>query len=60
LVKVLFALGVAALAAGQPGAAQTGATDKNDVMATVRQFVDGFNKGDTKAAAAACSDQMSI
>jgi ketosteroid isomerase-like protein len=30
------------------------------VMATINQFVDGFNKGDTKSALAACADQTSI
>lgn len=30
------------------------------VMAPVHQFIDGFNKGDTKSAVAACTDQMSI
>ena len=29
-------------------------------MVPVHQFVDGFNKGDTKTAAAACADQTSI
>jgi hypothetical protein len=36
------------------------ASDKSEVMAPVHQFVDGFNKGDTKSAAAACTDEMSI
>jgi SnoaL-like protein len=36
------------------------ATDKTDVMTTVRQFVDSFNKGDVKAATASCADQTSI
>lgn len=30
------------------------------VMAAVNQFVDGFNKGDTKAMLAACADQTAI
>jgi len=30
------------------------------VMATVNQFVDAFNKGDTKNAAAACADETFI
>jgi ketosteroid isomerase-like protein len=38
----------------------TGATEKADVMAAVRQFVDSFNKGDVKAAAAVCADETSI
>jgi ketosteroid isomerase-like protein len=36
------------------------ASDKTDVMATVNQFMDGFNKGDTKTALAACAAQTSI
>ena len=53
--KIIVALAVAALAAG-PAAA----TEKTDVMMPVHQFVDGFNKGDIKAALAACADQTSI
>jgi hypothetical protein len=53
--KVLFALAVAVLAAGP-----VVASDKSDVLAPVHQFVDAFNKGDTKTAAAVCSDQTSI
>jgi len=37
-----------------PGSAQTA------VLVSVRQFVDGFNKGDTKTLLAACADQTSI
>ena len=33
---------------------------KTAVMATIHQFVDGFNKGDIKTALAACADQTSI
>ncbi|HSB11381.1 MAG TPA: nuclear transport factor 2 family protein [Blastocatellia bacterium] len=53
--KMFIALAVALLAAGP-----TAASEKTDVMAVVRQFVDGFNKGDTKTAVAACADQASI
>lgn len=53
--KMIITLVVAILAAGQ-----TAASEKTDVMVTVRQFVDAFNKGDVKAAAAACTDEMSI
>jgi hypothetical protein len=53
--KVLIALAVAVLTQG--GAA---ASEKTDVLVPVHQFVDGFNKGDTKAALAACADQTSI
>src|SRR6266536_2571595 len=40
-----------------PATAQAG---RADVMALVRQFIDGFNKGDVKSALAACADQASI
>ena len=53
--KAFIALAVAVLAAG-PTAAQS---ERADVLATVHQFVDGFNKGDA-AAVAACADQTSI
>src|SRR5258706_353922 len=52
LIMVLaFALGASASAI---------ASEATNVMATVNRFVDGFNKGDLKSAAAACADQMSI
>jgi hypothetical protein len=35
-------------------AAAASASDASAVMATVHQFVDGFNKGDAKSALAAC------
>jgi len=41
-------------------AGPAGASEKNDVMATVRQFIDGFNKGDTKSLVAACASPASI
>src|SRR5580704_13108528 len=53
--KTVVAIAVAVCAAGQ-----TPESTKTAVMATVHQFVDGFNKGDTKTAAAACADQTSI
>lgn len=53
--KALIALTVALLAAAPNALAQ-----QKDVMATVHQFVDGFNKGDTKSALGACADQTSI
>jgi hypothetical protein len=58
MYRISIALSMAALATfstGQtPGSAQTA------VLATVRQFVEGFNKGDTKIMLAACADQTSI
>ena len=52
---ISLAVLVAALAVGPSFAA-----DKDDVMAVVKQFVDGFNKGDVKSALATCSEQTSI
>jgi len=56
--KIWIALAVAMLAVG--AAANAAASDKSDVMKSVSQFVDAFNKGDTKTAAAACADQTAI
>jgi hypothetical protein len=53
--KMFLALAVAVLAAGP-----TAASDQTDVMKVVNQFVEGFNKGDTKSALATCADQTSI
>jgi ketosteroid isomerase-like protein len=47
------------LAAGS-AEASTGASEQTAVMSSVRQFVDGFNKGDTKSALAACASPASI
>ena len=47
------------MAAGM--AAQTGGSKELPaVMSAVNQFVDSFNKGDAKTAAAACAEQTSI
>jgi hypothetical protein len=53
--SIFFAFAIGVLAAGQ-----VVASDEKDVMVPVHQFVDGFNKGDTKTAVAACADQTSI
>jgi ketosteroid isomerase-like protein len=53
--KLLAVLAMALITAG-PAVA----SDKTDVMATVKQFVVDFNKGDANAAVAACADQTSI
>lgn len=59
--RLLIVLAVAAVAGGQGSAsAQTGGMEKKAVMTSIHQFVDGFNKGDAKAAVAACADQTSI
>ena len=55
MLRISIALVVAVFAAGTVHAA-----DKDDVMVPVRQFVEGFNKGDMKTALAACADQTSI
>lgn len=55
MYKIIIALAVAILGAGP-----TAVSQKTDVMVPVHQFVDGFNKGDTKTALAACADQTSI
>jgi hypothetical protein len=52
-MKLLVALAIAATASSPP------ADDKADVLVTINQFVDNFNKGDVKAAAA-CAEQTSI
>ena len=41
-------------------AEQATASDRTDAMAAVHRFVDGFNKGDLKAAIAACADEASV
>jgi hypothetical protein len=55
MYRLLIALAVAGFAAGQ-----TPESAKGPVLAAVHQFVDGFNKGDTKTALAACADETSI
>jgi len=40
--------------------AQTAMSQQAEVMSTVNQFVDSFNKGDAKTAAASCADQTII
>ena len=40
--------------------AQTPGNAQAAVLAPVHQFVDGFNKGDTKSLLSACADQTSI
>lgn len=53
--KAFFAIALCVLAQ-LPAVAQ----DNSAVMARVQQFVDAFNHGDTKTAAAACAEQISI
>lgn len=49
-----------ALALGLFAKAPAVAAQQADVMVVVRQFVDGFNKGDVKSAVAACAAETSI
>jgi ketosteroid isomerase-like protein len=43
---------------GMTGSAST--SDRTDVLAVVNQFLDGFNKGDTKAVLATCAAEVAI
>jgi hypothetical protein len=53
--KIVIGVAIAVLAVGTAAA-----TEQTDVMLTVHQFIDGFNKGDAKMMVAACADQASI
>jgi hypothetical protein len=53
--RLLLVFAMALLAAGSAGA-----TERSDVLAPVRKFVDGFNNGGVNSALAACADQTSI
>jgi ketosteroid isomerase-like protein len=56
--RMLIALSLAVLATFS--VAQTSGSAQTAVLAPINQFVDGFNKGDTKTALAACADETSI
>src|SRR5258705_13173224 len=56
--RMLIALSLAVLAAFSM--AQISGSAQTAVLVPINQFVDGFNKGDTKAAVAACADETSI
>lgn len=66
LLVLIIALPLSALAQPQakksarPKGKPPAASEKRAVMAPVHQFIDGFNKGDTKHAIAAYADQTSI
>jgi len=51
---------VFALAVTMPAAGPAAASEQDDVMKVVRQWVDSLNKGDPKTAIAACAEQTSI
>ena len=56
--RMLIALSLAVLATFSM--AQTSGSAQTAVLTSINQFVDGFNKGDTKMAVAACADETSI
>ena len=53
--KILIALTTIVVGAGSAVASQ-----ETEVMAPVRQFINGFNKGDVRMAQAACAEQNFI
>jgi ketosteroid isomerase-like protein len=53
--KILIALAITFLVA-----APAAASDRKDVLAVVRQWVDGINKGDARMMVATCADETSI
>ncbi len=53
--KILIALALVVSTAGP-----LVASENKEVMATVRQLVDAFNKGDAKSLVAGCTEQMCI
>jgi hypothetical protein len=56
--RMIIALSLAVFA--MFSVAQTSGSAQTAVLAPINQFVDGFNKGDTKMAVAACADETSI
>lgn len=60
MCKMSIVLAVVVVAAVMSAGTLFAADEKTEVMMTVHQFVDSFNKGDSKTAAAACADQTSI
>lgn len=55
MYNVVLTVGLIAMAQGA-----TTSADQKAAVAVVHQFVDSFNKGDAKGAAATCADQTSI
>lgn len=53
--RTFIAIGLALLTQAPVAAAQ-----ETEVMATLRQFIDGFNQGNVESALAACAEQTSI
>ena len=57
--KTIVAFAIAVVMLSAVGSEAAG-SDKTDVMATVHQFTDSLNKGDTKTALATCAASSSI
>ena len=55
--KIGFAIALAAIGLLSE---QALASEETEVMAPIRLFVDGFNKGDLKAAISVCADEASV
>jgi ketosteroid isomerase-like protein len=55
--KLILTIGLVLL---MPAAMMAVASDKTDAMVPVHQFVDGFSRGDLKAAVGACTDDASV
>ncbi|MGA8576824.1 MAG: nuclear transport factor 2 family protein [Candidatus Cybelea sp.] len=53
-------IALTSVAVGLTSAPLPAATQQSAVMATVHQFIDGLNRGDSKTALAACATQASI
>ena len=58
--RMLTVVALSVAAGLSPVAARAQAPQQAAVLAVVKQFVDGFNKGDAKMWSAACADQVAI
>jgi hypothetical protein len=59
-MRAMILVLAAALAAAALAVSPAKASEKTDIMATVKQYMDGFNKGDKDAMTEACAAQASI
>jgi hypothetical protein len=59
-MRTIILILAAALAAAPLAVSPAKASEKTEVMATVKQYMDGFNKGDKGAMTEACAAQASI
>jgi hypothetical protein len=60
IFKRFATLALAAMLTAGLATAPAAASDQTDVMATVNQFVDGFNKVDAKTMLATCASQAAV